>query len=137
MRSSALVLLVLVVVATGVASGPLRTPVIYLVLCFWFGLAGGIVGRIKGSSFFLWFLISALVPVLGLLAALALPLRPRRAAPPVPGLRQDRQAPRRDLHALRHRARVPRGRDRARIGCCAPIDSAASASPSWKELTRR
>ena len=35
-----------------------------------FGLAGGLVGRIKGSSFFLWFLISALVPVAGLLAAL-------------------------------------------------------------------
>jgi peptidoglycan/LPS O-acetylase OafA/YrhL len=41
----------------------------YLVICFFFGLAGGWVGRIKGSSFVLWFLISALVPVLGLLAA--------------------------------------------------------------------
>jgi predicted amidophosphoribosyltransferase len=28
------------------------------------------VGKIKGSSFFLWFLISGLLPVLGLLAAL-------------------------------------------------------------------
>ena len=36
-----------------------------------FGLAGGIVGRLKGSSFFIWFLISAIVPVIGLLAALA------------------------------------------------------------------
>ena len=34
------------------------------------GLAGGIIGRIKGSSFVLWFLISGLVPVLGLLTAL-------------------------------------------------------------------
>jgi hypothetical protein len=41
----------------------------YLVICFFFGLAGGIVGRIKGSSFVLWFAISAIVPVLGLLAA--------------------------------------------------------------------
>jgi peptidoglycan/LPS O-acetylase OafA/YrhL len=41
----------------------------YLVICFFFGLAGGWVGRIQGSSFVLWFLISALVPVLGLLAA--------------------------------------------------------------------
>jgi hypothetical protein len=41
----------------------------YLILCFSFGLAGGIVGRAKGSSFVLWFLISAAVPVLGLLAA--------------------------------------------------------------------
>ena len=42
----------------------------YVVICLFFGLAGGLVGRIKGSSFWLWFLISALVPVLGLLAAL-------------------------------------------------------------------
>jgi hypothetical protein len=41
----------------------------YLIICLFFGLAGGFVGRIKGSSFVLWFLISALVPVLGLLAA--------------------------------------------------------------------
>lgn len=41
----------------------------YLVICLFFGLAGGLVGRIKGSSFVLWFLISALVPVIGLLAA--------------------------------------------------------------------
>jgi hypothetical protein len=44
--------------------------VAYLVICFFFGLSGGIVGRIKGSSFFLWFLISAIVPIGGLLAAL-------------------------------------------------------------------
>jgi hypothetical protein len=43
----------------------------YVVLCLGFGLAGGIVGRLKGSSFVLWFLISGLVPIAGLLAALA------------------------------------------------------------------
>ena len=42
----------------------------YLVICLFFGLAGGIVGRVKGSSFLLWFVISALVPVFGLLTAL-------------------------------------------------------------------
>ena len=42
----------------------------YLVIAFFFGLAGGIVGKTKGSSFFIWFLISACVPFLGLLAAL-------------------------------------------------------------------
>ena len=41
----------------------------YLFLCLGFALAGGIVGKIKGSSFFLWFLISGLLPVVGLLAA--------------------------------------------------------------------
>jgi hypothetical protein len=41
----------------------------YLIICLFFGLAGGLVGRMKGSSFVLWFLISGLIPVLGLLAA--------------------------------------------------------------------
>jgi hypothetical protein len=43
--------------------------VAYVVIAVCFGLAGGIVGRIKGSSFLLWFLISGLVPFLGLAAA--------------------------------------------------------------------
>jgi hypothetical protein len=43
----------------------------YLVICLCFGLAGGFVGKIKGSSFFLWFLISAILPFLGLIAAIA------------------------------------------------------------------
>jgi hypothetical protein len=41
----------------------------YVVIAFAFGLSGGIIGKLKGSSFFLWFLISACVPVLGLVAA--------------------------------------------------------------------
>jgi hypothetical protein len=41
----------------------------YLIIAFSFGLAGGILGRSKGSSFVVWFLISALVPFFGLLAA--------------------------------------------------------------------
>jgi hypothetical protein len=36
-----------------------------------FALAGGIVGRLKGSSFWAWFAISGLLPVFGLAAALA------------------------------------------------------------------
>jgi hypothetical protein len=43
----------------------------YLAVPICFGLAGGIVGRIKGSSFALWFLISAAVPIFGLMAAIA------------------------------------------------------------------
>jgi hypothetical protein len=42
----------------------------YVVICLFFGLAGGIIGRIKGSSFVLWFLISGLIPFFGLLAAI-------------------------------------------------------------------
>ena len=41
----------------------------YLIIAFSFGLAGGIVGRSKGSSFFIWFLISFALPVIGLVAA--------------------------------------------------------------------
>lgn len=40
-----------------------------VVIMFFFGLAGGIVGRMKGSSFVLWFLIAGFVPFFGLLAA--------------------------------------------------------------------
>jgi hypothetical protein len=40
-----------------------------VVILFFFGLAGGVVGRMKGSSFLVWFLVSAAVPFLGLLAA--------------------------------------------------------------------
>jgi membrane protein implicated in regulation of membrane protease activity len=44
--------------------------VIYLALALWFGVATGLVGRVRGSSFFIWFLIGVVVPVLGLLLAL-------------------------------------------------------------------
>jgi hypothetical protein len=39
-----------------------------IILCF--GLAGGIIGRTKGSSFVVWFLVAAIVPVIGLMAAI-------------------------------------------------------------------
>jgi hypothetical protein len=41
-----------------------------VIVLFFFGLAGGIVGRLKGSSFVLWFLISVSVPFIGLLTAI-------------------------------------------------------------------
>jgi ribosomal protein S27AE len=41
----------------------------YLVIAFFFALAGGVVGKMKGSSFWLWALISGLIPIFGLLAA--------------------------------------------------------------------
>lgn len=43
-------------------------PFVVLAICF--GLATAIVGKIKGSSFFIWFLIGAVLPIFGLLAAL-------------------------------------------------------------------
>jgi len=44
--------------------------VAYLFIALSFAIAGGIVGRLKGSSFFIWFLISGIVPVIGLATAL-------------------------------------------------------------------
>ncbi len=43
----------------------------YVLIAVAFGISGGIVGKIKGSSFVLWFLISGAIPVIGLLAAIA------------------------------------------------------------------
>jgi hypothetical protein len=41
-----------------------------LIIMLAFGLAGGIVGRLKGSSFWMWFLISGFIPFLGLITAI-------------------------------------------------------------------
>ena len=40
-----------------------------IVVAFFFGLAAGIVGKVKGSSFFIWFVIGFCLPVIGLIAA--------------------------------------------------------------------
>ncbi len=56
----------------------------YIVICLFFGLAGGIVGKIKGSSFWLWFAISGLLPIAGLIGALLYRFEndePRRQCP--------------------------------------------------------
>jgi hypothetical protein len=42
----------------------------YVVIALCFGVTGGLVARAKGNSFVLWFLISGLVPFIGLLAAI-------------------------------------------------------------------
>ena len=56
----------------------------YLIFAIAMGLAAGLVGRLKGSSFFLWFLIGAVLPVLGLAGALLFRYErdePRRECP--------------------------------------------------------
>ena len=48
------------------------------------GLLGGYLGRAKGSSFFVWFLIAACVPVIGVVVALFYRVEldePRRQCP--------------------------------------------------------
>lgn len=40
-----------------------------LVLLFFFGLSAGVVAKIKGSSFFIWFLVGAALPIIGTIGA--------------------------------------------------------------------
>ncbi|MFL5845083.1 MAG: hypothetical protein ACJ762_10350 [Solirubrobacteraceae bacterium] len=42
----------------------------YLVIALFFGFAGAWVARLKGNSMLVWFLIAAIVPFAGVLAAL-------------------------------------------------------------------
>ncbi|MEA3036381.1 MAG: hypothetical protein QOH04_2153 [Sphingomonadales bacterium] len=42
----------------------------YLVVIFFFGLATGVIARSKGTSFWIWFLIGAVLPILGLVAVI-------------------------------------------------------------------
>ena len=41
-----------------------------IVIAFFFGLSAGAIGKIKGSSFLLWFLIGFCLPFIGTIAAL-------------------------------------------------------------------
>lgn len=45
----------------------------FLLICALFGVAGGLQGRAKGSSFLLWFAISAAVPLFGYIASIVYP----------------------------------------------------------------
>ena len=42
----------------------------FLVLLFFCGLSAGTIGKIKGSSFLVWFLVGFVLPLLGTVAAL-------------------------------------------------------------------
>jgi hypothetical protein len=50
-----------------------------LVIATSFGLATGIIGRAKGSSFFIWFAVGFVLPLLGLIAVIL--YRSERAEP--------------------------------------------------------
>jgi hypothetical protein len=47
-----------------VASAP------YLIVALSFGIATGVIGRAKGSSFFIWLLVGTVLPLLGLVAVI-------------------------------------------------------------------
>jgi hypothetical protein len=42
----------------------------FIVLAFFCGLSAGVIGKLKGSSFWIWFLVGAVLPLLGTLAAI-------------------------------------------------------------------
>lgn len=42
----------------------------YLVIMIFFGLSAGVIAKIKGSSFVIWFLVGFCLPVVGTVAAL-------------------------------------------------------------------
>ena len=107
-------LLVAAVVAVVGLARPVLATMAYVIIAVCFGLAGGVVGKIKGSSFLLWFLISGLVPFFGLLAAIAYRFE-RDELPSLSKLRARHEDLRRALHALRSRARFPRRRRRAGV----------------------
>jgi hypothetical protein len=41
----------------------------FVVLAFFCGLSAAVIGKLKGSSFLIWFLVGAVLPLLGTVAA--------------------------------------------------------------------
>jgi uncharacterized paraquat-inducible protein A len=41
----------------------------FVVLAFFCGLSAAVIGKLKGSSFWIWFLVGAVLPLIGTLAA--------------------------------------------------------------------
>ena len=42
----------------------------YLIIALSFGIATAIIGRAKGSSFFIWMIVGTVLPILGLVAVI-------------------------------------------------------------------
>lgn len=92
----------------------------YLFICLVFAITGGVVGRIKGSSFVLWFLISGLLPVFGLLAAVL--------------YRFERDEPQRQCPRC---GRTLKLYDQLCMGCGLDLDFPAEPLPSQNQLAAR
>ena len=114
----------------------------YLVIAFFFGLATGIIARGKGSSFWIWFVIGAVVPLIGLIAVILYRVEKNEPERAVPELPQGPEALRPGLPALRHRP-VPAGpgggRTRRAPGLsgrarCVRLDPAAKPSRTPLDL---
>jgi hypothetical protein len=56
----------------------------FVVLAIFCGLSAAVIGKLKGSSFWIWFLVGAVLPLIGTLAAIFYRTEhrePRRACP--------------------------------------------------------
>jgi len=56
----------------------------FIVIALVFGVATGAIGRLKGSSFFIWFLVGTALPGVGIIAAIVMRdqrTEPRRSCP--------------------------------------------------------
>jgi DNA-directed RNA polymerase subunit RPC12/RpoP len=56
----------------------------FVVLAFFCGLSAAVIGKLKGSSFWMWFLIGLVLPLLGTIAAILYRVEhsePRRRCP--------------------------------------------------------
>jgi hypothetical protein len=56
----------------------------FVVLAIFCGLSAAVIGKLKGSSFWIWFLVGAVLPLLGTLVAIFYRTEhrePRRACP--------------------------------------------------------
>jgi zinc-ribbon domain len=42
----------------------------YLIIALSFGIATAVIGRAKGSSFFIWLLVGTVLPIIGLIAVI-------------------------------------------------------------------
>jgi hypothetical protein len=42
----------------------------YVIIALSFGIATGVIGRAKGSSFFIWLLVGTVLPLIGLVAVI-------------------------------------------------------------------
>ena len=42
----------------------------YVLIALTFGIATGVIGRAKGSSFFIWLIVGTVLPILGLIAVI-------------------------------------------------------------------
>ena len=63
---------VLLIAVVGRCARSSRRPpgMLFLLVSLFFGVLGGVIGRSKGNSFLLWFVIAAIPPYIGVLAAI-------------------------------------------------------------------